>query len=721
MAQISPGVVTKEVDLSGYVPGINTTVGAYCGVFRWGPLEEIVTLSNEGDLVRRFGKPDKDTARSFFLAVRFLSYANALRVVRAASTQSLAFLADGTVGNFAKVSTNATDLSKLEGSGFLNPPSGLPKIRPGTTVTYGAESKLVVSVVSDTVLQLNSPFSAALSDATVTFSIYVGALNATAEDGTGTGDAGIGALIRNQEHYENSFSGGLANVGPFAARYAGALGNSLEVSICPSFEAFFQQLDGTVSSTGLTVNGVGTSFLSRVTVGSILKDKATGQERKVVSVVSDVELTVDKPFSPALGTSTVTAKWEYADAIGIAPKTSEYVTNKQGSGDQLHVVVVDRGGDFTGIPGTVLERHSFLSKAQDAQDDDGTSNYYVNKLNRNSSYVWWTDHIAEGINWGSLAAHTTFTEVNKPATFRLAGGKDVNTGSAIDAARNLGYDLFADAESVDVALFIGGEASTEVASHVLGIAEARGDAIAVLSPREQDVVSAFGREAESVIEFRQTLPSSSYGVMSSNWLNVYDKYRDTFVWVPDCADIAGIIARADTQAAPWIPPAGYNRGNLREVVKLAWNPRKAARDDLYLAGINFVISQAGSGPVWIGDKTMLDRPSAFDRINVRRLFIVLRKSIGLIAKSFIHEINDDVTRTTFINQVEPFLRNVQARRGIYDSRVVCDSTNNTPEVVDRNEFIGDVYVKPAKSINFITLNFVATRSGVSFNEVVGSV
>lgn len=706
MTQISPGVLTREIDKSAYVPGVNTTVGAFCGVFRWGPIDEIVTLSNEGDLVSRFGKPDLDTATSFFTAARFLSYSDALRVVRAASTESLTVTA-----------TVSTVGSTLTGEDFL---SGTPRLRPGSVVKRDSQQKTVVTVVSDTEAILESAFTSDLDNALVAISTYVGALNATAEEGTGTGAPGIGILIRNQAHYESDFSNGLANVGPFAARCAGELGNSLEVSICPSAEAFKQTLSGTVSSLGNVITGVGTDFANRLVPGTILRDLTSGQERRVVNVASDTSVTVDKAFSPALGLgSTLEAKWEYADAIGVAPGTSDYVLNKLGSNDQLHVVVVDRGGEFTKIPGTILERHSFLSKASDAQDEDGTSNYYANKINRTSSFLFWTDHLPAGLNWGSRAANTTFSPLNKPATMRLTGGRDINAGSALDAARNRGYDLFADPESVDVALLLAGEASTAVALHILAIAETRQDCVAILSPEKNDVVAAPGKETDNTIEFRKTLPSTSYGVMSCNWLYIYDKYRDGFVWVPDNGDLAGIVARSDVQTQPWISPAGYNRGILNEVVKLAWNPRKAARDNLYLAGINFVISQAGSGPVWLGDKTLLDRPSAFDRINVRRLFIVLRKSIAIVARGLLHEINDDVTRSSFRNLVEPYLKNVQARRGIYDSRVVCDSTNNSPEVVDRNEFVGDIYIKPAKSINFITLNFVATRSGIAFNEIVG--
>lgn len=708
MAQLSPGVLTREIDLSGYVPGVNTTVGAYCGVFKWGPLEEIHTLSSEGELVKLFGKPDGDTATSFFTAARFLSYANALRIVRAAG-----------MGSASAAATVSTSGATLTGTGFL---SGSPRLRPGSVVSFGDQERTVVSVTDNTTAVLDSAFSADLDDDNVTISTYTGALNATAEEGTGSGAPGIGVLIKNRSHYEANFANGAANVGLWAARCPGVLGNSLQVSLCPSAAAYKQTLAGTVSSgAGTSLNGSGTAFLSHVVPGTIIRDVVSGQERLVVSVSSDTSLVLDKQFSPSLSGSTVSAKWEFADAVGVAPGTSQYVLDKQGANDQLHVVVIDRGGEFTGIPGTVLERFLFLSKAADAKDEDGTSNYYVNKINRTSNYIFWADHLPAGLNWGSNAATTSFTAVAKPATVRLTGGRDVNSGSSIDAARNNGFDLFADSESVDVALLLCGEASTAVALHVLNIAETRQDCLAVVSCAKDNVVDNTGNETTDCIEFRNTLPSTSYATLSSNWLYIYDKYRDAFVWIPDCGDLAGIIARSDVNTFPWISPAGYNRGILKEVVKLAWNPKKDDRDDLYVQGVNFIVSQTGSGPVWLGDKTLLARPSAFDRINVRRLFITIRKAITIVAKSTLFEINDDKTQGQFRNQVEPYLKDVQSKRGIYDFRVVCDATNNTPEVVDRNEFVADIFIKPAKSINFITLNFVATRSGVSFNELVGSV
>jgi hypothetical protein len=719
MTQISPGVVTREIDLSTYVPGTNTTVAGFCGVFKWGPLNDIVTLSNEGELVAKFGKPDQETAASFFTAARFLLYSDALRLVRAAATHSInkAFV----------VSTES--FTTLKGVGFL---TGSPRVRPGSVVSWNdgstVQKAVVTDVVSDTTATLDVSFVDAdglpenITSQNVSISIYEGALNATSEEGTGSDSPGIGTLIKNQQDYESNYSNGSANVGCWAARFPGALGNSLEVSICPSKEAFGgpeHVLSGTCSSSATVVTGTATNFLARLVPGSIVKDTASGQERQVVAVLSNTSFTVDKQFSPALDNSVLYAKWEYADAIGVPPRTSEYATVKGGLNDQLHVVVVDRAGDFTGIPGTVLERFSYLSKAQDSKDEDGTSNYYPIKINRNSKYIWWTDHLPAGTNWGNRAENTTFTHVAKPNTVRLSGGKDVNIGSQVNGARNVGYDLFGDPEEVDVAMLLGGEAPTEVAIHLLGIAESRQDLIALLSPPKDAVVDNPGNEAEDVIAFRNSLQSSSYGVLGANWLYIYDKYRDVFVWVPDNGDQGGIVARSDVNSYPWMSPAGYNRGVLKEVVRLAWNPRKAARDDLYLNNVNFVVSQTGSGPVWMGDKTLLNRPSAFDRINVRRLFIVLRKSIAIVAKSLLHEMNDDTTRTQFRNQVEPYLRTVQARRGLYDFRVVCDSSNNTAEVIDRNEFQADIYLKPTKAVNFITLNFVATRSGVQFNEVIG--
>jgi phage tail sheath protein FI len=390
----------------------------------------------------------------------------------------------------------------------------------------------------------------------------------------------------------------------------------------------------------------------------------------------------------------------------------------------MHLVVVDADGKISGTKGTVLERHTFMSKALDAKTEDGSSSYYANVINKRSRYVRWTDHLISGNNWGTRAQDTaTFAAPAKPYTVRLAGGRDTNDkvlNPGVDAGLIKGYDLFRNPELVDISLVMLGDAETNVVIHVINnICESRKDCIAFISPPRDAVIDNAGNEAVDTIVFRNSLPSTSYAVMDSGWKYQYDKYNDVFRWVPLNGDIAGLCVRTDVEQDPWWSPAGYNRGNIKNVIKLAYSPFKAQRDDLYQAGVNPVISQQGQGTVLFGDKTLLAKPSAFDRINVRRLFIVLEKAIARAARFMLFEFNDEFTRQQFRSLVEPFLRDVQSRRGIYDFRVVCDKTNNTGEVIDRNEFVGEIYIKPARSINFIQLKFVAVRSGVEFSEVVG--
>jgi phage tail sheath protein FI len=312
--------------------------------------------------------------------------------------------------------------------------------------------------------------------------------------------------------------------------------------------------------------------------------------------------------------------------------------------------------------------------------------------------------------------------MNKPVLFTLYNGRDGATPRAADYIN--GYNLFKSAESVDVSLILGGgHSSATVPVHVINnIAEYRKDCIAVFSPRQADVVNNAGyagSEVDDIVAFRNSLPSTSYAVIDSGWKYQYDKYNDLFRYVPCNGDTAGTMVRTDIERDPWYSPAGFNRGQIKNVIKLAFNPNKSERDALYKAGINPITTFPGEGTILFGDKTMLSKPSAFDRINVRRLFIVLEKAIATAAKYTLFEFNDAFTRAQFKALVEPFLRDVQGRRGITDFRVVCDETNNTPEVIDRNEFVGDIYIKPARSINFIQLNFVAVRTGVDFTEVVG--
>jgi phage tail sheath protein FI len=416
--------------------------------------------------------------------------------------------------------------------------------------------------------------------------------------------------------------------------------------------------------------------------------------------------------------------WAYASQFTAAPSNSTYMAAKGGSNDEIHIVVVDANGAFSGTAGTVLEKYPFVSKASDSKDDSGNSNYYKNVITEQSEYVRWLSHpsssnlSATGTSWGSVANASSFKTLTGNLTFSFSGGAD---GSAVTANVTNGWDLFKNAEAVDISLAVTGPGDSTVATYVISnIAESRKDCVAFISPTKASVVNNPGSEATAAVAFRNALTSSSYAVIDSGYKYQYDKYADLYRWIPLNGDIAGLCVRTDNERDPWFSPGGLNRGVIKNVVKLAWNPTKTDRDTLYSAGINPVVSFPGEGTVLFGDKTMLAKPSAFDRINVRRLFIVLEKAIARAARFSLFEFNDQFTRAQFVAIVEPFLRDVQGRRGITDFKVVCDTTNNTAQVIDSNQFIGDIYIKPARSINFIQLNFVAVRSGVSFNEVVGS-
>jgi len=563
--QLSPGVNVSEVDLTTVVPSVATTVGGFAGNFVWGPVNEIVTINNEVQLVERFGKPDSNTFTSFFTAANFLSYGGDLRIVRSV------------------------------GSGSNN----------------------------------------------------------------ATSTANTGILIENRIDYEINHSGGSGNI-VFAAKYPGAIGNGLFVSMADAN-----------------------------TYGS----------------------------------------WAYSGQFSSTPGSSDYAVSKGASIDELHIVVVDTLGRISGTRNTILEKFSFVSKASDAKNSDGTSNYYVDVLNNKSKYIWWLAHpfsVLTGItDWGQTAVQVAQNSPNGgfddlfigSGDFLLSSGRDVNPS---DANRTASYSLFQNSDSVDISLIMTGETSTDtIPDYLIGLAESRKDCLIFLSPERDDVVDNLGNEVTDIVTLRNSFTSSSFAVMDSGWKYQYDRYNDVYRWVPLNGDIAGLCTRTDLERDPWFSPAGFNRGQIKNVVKLAWNPNTAQRDSLYKAGINPVVTFPGEGTILYGDKTLLSKPSAFDRINVRRLFIVLEKAIARAARSSLFEFNDEFTRAQFVNLVEPFLRDVKGRRGIYDYRVVCDTTNNTPEIIDGNEFVGDIYIKPARSINFIQLNFVAVRTGVSFNEVVG--
>ena len=425
-------------------------------------------------------------------------------------------------------------------------------------------------------------------------------------------------------------------------------------------------------------------------------------------------------LSVAVCSNTATfSAWTYKGYFTSAPTTSDYVTNAGGSNDEMHIAIIDTGGLFSGTQGTILETFPFVSKASDASIN-GSSNYYKQVIFNNSKYVYAVDPVDyanTNATWGKTA-NTVFAKVTNQLV-NLAGGTDVvPTDSDLQTA----YTLFENKEQVDISLVVTGDASVAVQQFVIdNVVTPRADCIALISPPSTAVVNQAGSETTNIQTWLTSLSrSSSYVVADSGWKYQLDKYNNVYRWVPLNGDVAGLCVYTDTVKDPWFSPAGFNRGAIKNCIKLAWNPTKTYRDTLYSAGVNPVVSFAGQGTVLFGDKTLQSKPSAFDRINVRRLFIALEKSIGTAAKFSLFELNDEFTRGQFVALVTPFLRDIQGRRGITDFKVVCDTTNNTTNVVDSNQFVGDIYIKPARSINFIQLNFVAVGTGVDFTTIVNA-
>jgi len=530
------------------------------------------------------------------------------------------------------------------------------------SVTFGApNNNTAISFMTA------SSFLAYGNDLRVVRALSANSLNADANTST------TNVQIANKSIYDYEyFHGGATNsLGAFAARYAGALGNSISIDVWDS------------------------------------------------------------------ANTTLFKAWEFAGNFSGPTTTSSYATNVNGANDEIHIIVTDTLGLITGTKGALLEAYPYVSKSSDAIDGNGVSTYYRNVLESQSQYIYAIDSVDYAnttATWGSVAANTTFARAYSTSghvKIQLAGGTDadVSDGDLINA-----YDLFENKDLIDISLVITGNADVTVLQHIAdnivtpagSVAGRSGDAVAFFSPPISAVVNQHGLESTNIMTWLNDngtglQRSSSYVVVDSGWKYMYDKYNNVYRWIPLNGDVAGLCAFTDAIRDPWWSPAGYNRGNIKNAVKLAWNPNQMNRDILYPQGVNPVVSFPGNGIILYGDKTLQAKPSAFDRINVRRLFIVLEKAIALAAKYSLFEFNDDFTRAQFISLVAPFLRDVQGRRGITDFKVVCDTTNNTGYVIDNNQFVGDIYIKPARSINFIKLNFIAVGTAVNFSEVVGSV
>lgn len=567
----SPGIFVREIDLTGVVPNVPTSTGAFVGEFNWGPVEEPVLISNESGLVEVFGSPDSDNTVEWHSAAYFLRYSNELQVVRVVAS-----------------------------------------------ATNGYDS-----------------------------------------------DAGSAPLVKNRDNFDDQIAALADSDHSFIAKYPGDAGNSISVH-------------------WVTADSSGTTDFDA---------------------------------------------WTYKSSFDAAPSTSTWADAASALNDEAHVVVVDRLGEISGTRGSVLEIFPFVSLAKGALKEDGSSNYILDVINNGSNYVWMAGFGAAG-KFTALAGTNVASGKNYAktgtvtASINFVGG---DNGTAIGTGEYAtGFDLFEDKENLLVDFLIAPGMSsranqTTVVNDLVVIAQStRKDCVVVTSPARSDIIGNASPVTASVTT-ANTFTSSSYLIVDNNYLKVYDKYNDQYIWIPAASSVAGIMASTDAVAAPWFSPAGPRRGQVLGVTSLAYSPNQSQRDTLYKAGINPIANIPGQGVLLYGDKTKLARPSAFDRINVRRLFLGIERAVSVAARNVMFEFNDEFTRAEFKNIIEPFLREIQGRRGITDFRVVCDETNNTPAVIDRNEFVCSLFIKPARSINYITLNFVAVRTGVDFAEVVGTV
>lgn len=757
---LSPSVNVREFDLSTIIPQVSTTVAAISGVFHWGPLETRVLIDSEKALDARFGKPSNFNGETWFSAASFLAYGNSLLVSRAANTSGISPIKTATTtnNNATILVSNTADLS-----------IGMLVVVGDANVASGAR---ISSITNSTAVVLNSnSFVTGSGNSSIQFVTNGAVFSAVANVGT------VANLAYNVIKNNDDFTAREGTFDPdvlFVARYPGAMGNSLRVSVCDTANAFNGNVvlstvangavvdllvgsnvatvtvtlshDGSSANTArLNVNTATQALIGEINVTDYLQFGNSDIGHQSLKITNITALTSNVNTTIAAATFTIEFEdelrliadqsistqiqrfWEFYDLVESAPAVSEYVRNYGNSAavDELHVVVVDDGGLFSGLPGTVLESYKAVSRATDAKTIDGATNYFRNLINQKSQYIWSVNDLEAAYSNTSLNVASLTNDVTVTSLDFKYGQDGADEGSVTIGTLVKGYDLFAASEEVDVSIILqgkarGGTAGGQLANYITdNITEKRKDCVVTISPEKSDVVNALGFETPNMVEFRNSLRDSSYSFLDSGYKYMYDRYNDIYRWVPLNGDTAGLMVRTDETNDAWWSPAGYNRGHIKNVVKLAYNPRKADRDELYKNGINPVVTFPGQGTVLFGDKTLLARPSAFDRINVRRLFIVIEKAIATAAKYFLFEFNDDFTRAQFRNMVVPYLREIQGRRGIQDFLFVCDKTNNTATVIDANQLVGDIYVKPARSINFINLNFVAVRTGTTFSEIVG--
>jgi hypothetical protein len=754
---LSPGVTVIEKDFSSIIPAVSTSAGATAGVFSWGPVSEPTTVTSEDVLVELFGKPNDSNFKSFFTAANFLSYTNNLIVNRVDTT--------GLRNAVVSASGEVLDVTfSTSGSGF----------KPGhnTTVTFSAPQTSGGVTATGTVVLSGGAVIGITTGAGGTGYSVAPTVTLSAPDveggqqalATATVSGGVVTAITLVSGHEGSGY----TVAPTVTITAvsGGSGATATASIATSSISKINITNGgsgytaapTVTITASNQGSVGAVVLP-TNVTAVLSSNSGVKIKNTQHYISDfrdyqqsvygmfaakypgtmgnglqVILVDNAVYAWALANTSNTTANLILNSFSSAPGTSTQADRKNIANDELHVLVLDSvTGTWTGTPNTVLEKYSFLSKLKGVVRNDGTNLYFRDAINAGSKYLWVLNtpssvqiNDPQNADWNlhvdTAAAGTNLRDLKSVASvLALSGGVDdfAATAGNVEAA----FLQFTNADLYDISLVAAGDVSASTANVLIGnLAEVRRDAVVFISPRASaggPIIASGSAGVDAIKTFKASLTNSTYAVLDSGWKYQYDRYNDVYRWVPLNGDMAGLCARTDYTADPWFSPGGFTRGQIKNVVKLGFNPGQTERDNLYKEAVNPIVTFPGQGTVLFGDKTFTAKPSAFDRINVRRLFIVLEKSIAVAAKFQLFEFNDDFTRAQFRNLVEPFLRNVQGRRGIVDFRVKCDATNNTGEVIDRNEFVASIFIKPNRSINFITLNFVAARSSVSFDEIGG--
>lgn len=689
---LSPGVNVSEFDLTTIVPQVSTSAGAIAGIFAWGPVMQRILISSEKQLVQQFGAPNANNYQTWFTAANFLGYGNTLWVVRCANTNSNAI---------------------------------------NSNCAYNA-----------------------IANSTATANVLVCTVN------------NIPAFYQRTQQNVTAFD---TNV-QYVAKYPGGLGNSLLVSQCDTANAWSSNITFTTAgvplsftpgsniatmftsgnvATNTTANTLLTSITGNTIVGDYILagNSSVGTQYMQLTATSISSNSTNSTLTMAFNTNYrmpyatapntyIQRFWQYFNVTGGPPVQSAYMQQFNPNSavlDTMHVVVVDNQGLVSGTPGTVLETYLDVSRATDSNMVGGQTNYYQTVINQKSQWVWAVN------DRGNAVSNTTLNIANStnllPMVTPFVAGQDgFPEGNTDVGTIFFGYNLFQSKEDVTIDLLmqgrpIGGSTTSggiTVANFLLAqylienIVNYRKDCVVFISPDDAIITGNQGNEAQATVNWRNVVDTTSYAVMDSAYKYMYDKYNDVYRWVPCNGDVAGLCARTDMTNNAWWSPAGYNRGEINNAIQMRWNPKQTDRDLLYSNGVNPIVTFPGQGTILFGDKTLQNKPSAFDRINVRRLFLVLERAISTAAKFTLFEFNDAFTQLQFRNLINPYLRNVQGLRGITDFLVICDATNNTPQIVDSNQFIGDIYIKPARSINFIQLNFIATATGVAFSTVVGT-